>query len=331
MQLIIHTAKTKISVRNKAFLVSSPRRSQQIGPHRISSIAIWTHCEINAAAIKLAARHQIPIYFYTPPGELYARTCSRYMTNTAMLRRKQLLFYYTPGAVEWAKRLIRSKMDAQERLMLLYAATDKTHTRNALQAWDGLRQKLDALDAACIDRARKPLLGIEGTANRLYFAAMREWVPRNFRFTKRSRRPARDYFNAGLNYLYGMTYTVVEQGVHAKGLDPFAGFIHADNYRKPSLVFDLMEPVRPLIDKLWLDLLQENRMKPEHFTPVENGYWLSKEGKRIVIEHFNKKMHQRVKTGNHYLNLKSYIYMLSNELGNLIDSQTNPDELFDCL
>ena len=61
------------------------------------------------------------------------------------------------------------------------------------------------------------------------------------KFEKRSRRPALDHFNSALNYLYGMTYGVVEGGIFAKGLDPFIGLLHTDQYNEPTLAFDLIE------------------------------------------------------------------------------------------
>ncbi|MBW2028434.1 MAG: CRISPR-associated endonuclease Cas1, partial [Deltaproteobacteria bacterium] len=63
-------------------------------------------------------------------------------------------------------------------------------------------------------------------------------------FDGRSRRPAKNPFNAVLNYCYGMLYGLVEKACILAGLDPYIGFLHADDYNKKSLVFDLIEPFR---------------------------------------------------------------------------------------
>ena len=43
-----------------------------------------------------------------------------------------------------------------------------------------------------------------------------------------------------------MLYAVVEGGLFASGLDPHLGILHADEYNKPTLAFDMIEPFRPM-------------------------------------------------------------------------------------
>jgi len=49
--------------------------------------------------------------------------------------------------------------------------------------------------------------------------------------------------------------TVNGQGTDAMGLDPALGLMHADTRYRGSLASDLMEPVRPIVDRLVLELL----------------------------------------------------------------------------
>lgn len=137
-------------------------------------------------------------------------------------------------------------------------------------------------------------------------------------FERRSRRPALDMFNSGLNYLYGMTYSVVEGGVFAKGLDPFIGLLHVDFYNRPTLVFDLIEPVRPVVDRIWIDLILSGDVLEEHFVRKDQGFWLAKKGKRLIIPSFNKFLHQRIKVGDVVKRFKDHIYEEANALGNYI-------------
>lgn len=171
-----------------------------------------------------------------------------------------------------------------------------------------------------IETCRNQLLGIEGTLNKKYFKVLQNFLPAPFQFDKRSRRPAVDFFNAALNYLYGMTYSIVESGVFAKGLDPFIGYMHTDNYQKTSLVFDLIEPIRPLIDRILIELCTTNQLAENHFIAKEQGYWLAKEGKRILIPTFNEYLYKRIKVRGQVRRLKDIIYYESNDLGNLINN-----------
>ncbi len=326
MQLIIDTADTKISIKNKSFYLEKGDIHRQINPKRVSSIAITVNCLLNTSVIKLAANHQIPIYIFNNFGTLQARMYSPYFNNIAILRRKQLLFYDSPEANNWIIDLLKQKTELQIQNLQKWTNRKPKHKQFTTQNIRQIKKILSGTDKLInqnIDQSRKTLLGIEGSISRLYYKNLSLMLPDDMQFSNRSRRPAKDYFNAALNYMYGMTYSIVEAGVFAKGLDPFLGFMHTDNYLKTSLVFDLIEPIRPLIDRKLVAMIQTGKIKPAHFTKKEQGYWLNKKGKRIIIPDFNKYLYQRIKTKNKIRRLKDIIYGYSNELGNLIMQKIN--------
>ncbi len=62
-----------------------------------------------------------------------------------------------------------------------------------------------------------------------------------------------------LNYGYGVLYAQVEQAVLLAGLDPYAGFLHADRPGKPSLVLDLIEEFRQgVVDRTLIGLVNRH-------------------------------------------------------------------------
>ncbi len=328
MQLIIDTANTSISVKNRSFFISNQSVQRIINPARVDSIAITSNCSLNTAAIKLAALHQVPIYIFNALGQVQARLWSPYFTNTAELRKLQLKFYDTPAATAWIIELLKRKTILQ--IQTLYQLT-RGKDSQLKQIEPEIRlmsenvNKFESLRAMQIDECRSSILGIEGNISKLYFKNLSVLMPEPFNFAKRSRQPALDYFNAALNYLYGMTYSVVESGVFAKGLDPFAGYLHTDNYIKTSLVFDLIEPVRPLIDRLLAEMCLDGLLFPGHFVQKAPGYWLSKTGKRTLIPAFNEYMNRRVKVNDRVMRVKDHIFNESFSLGRLINQHFNVD------
>lgn len=322
MQLIIDTANTDISVRNKCFFITNQEVQRQISPGRISSISITVNCTINAAAIKLAAHHQIPILFYNNFGTIQARMYSPYFSNLASLRKKQYLFSQSPIATRWLLDLLITKGQEQIRnIQRAYKRKGKpaVEYQTYVTQISEIIKQMAAAEALPIASLRSTILGWEGSIGRIYFSALQLIMPDAFKFGNRSRKPATDYFNAGLNYLYGMTYGVVESGIFAKGLDPGVGILHVDAYQKPTLAFDLIEPFRPIIDRILLNLIWEDKLSEEHFIPKEQGYWISKAGKRIVVESFADFLNQRMEYREEIRRLKDHIYGESNRLGNLID------------
>ena len=129
-------------------------------------------------------------------------------------------------------------------------------------------------------------MGLEGRAGRIYWQSINLLLPERFRFSARSRNPARDEFNCLLNYAYGVLYGTVERACVLAGLDPYVGFIHTDNYNKPSLVFDLIERYRIWADETVVGLFAGRKVTKELFDPLHNGLTLNKPGKGVLMERY---------------------------------------------
>ena len=76
--------------------------------------------------------------------------------------------------------------------------------------------------------------------------------------------------NAMLNYAYGILENRVRMQVVGAGLDPTIGYFHSAT-RKHGLVYDLMEPLRPVIDRGVLDFVQRHVFRPGDFTLTCEG------------------------------------------------------------
>ena len=120
-------------------------------------------------------------------------------------------------------------------------------------------------------------------------------MPEKYQFKGRSRRPAKDPFNAVLNYCYGMLYGKVEKACIIAGLDPFIGFLHTDNYNKKSLVFDLIEPFRIFAEMTAVYLFTGKKIKDEFFDVKEHSVFLNKKGKPLVVEAMDKHLDQSIR------------------------------------
>ena len=72
-------------------------------------------------------------------------------------------------------------------------------------------------------------------------------IPGELGWPGRETQGARDPFNAALNYGYGVLRAQVRQALLLAGLEPNAGFLHADRPGKPSLTLDLIEEFRQAV------------------------------------------------------------------------------------
>lgn len=192
--------------------------------------------------------------------------------------------------MQLVKEMVRQKVDNQIHFLkrLMHARPGKeTMFSPAIKT---IEQSLVNLDESqtSLEDTRNRIMGLEGTAGRSYFQCLSKVLPEKYQFERRSRRPAKDAFNAVLNYCYGILYSKVEKACILSGLDPYVGFLHTDNYNKKSMVFDLIEPFRIFAEQTAVYLFTGKKMKDEYFDDGEQAVSLNTNGKPVVVEAMNK-------------------------------------------
>lgn len=135
------------------------------------------------------------------------------------------------------------------------------------------------------------LLGVEGNAAIAYFDAWQtipiKWkgvgrrpIPNDWNQVgprssvvkrKIGNRNATHPVNAMLNYGYAILESQVQSAIIAEGLDPTISVLHIEKSGRSALVFDLMEPLRPLVDRAILLFIQVRTFYPADFTIRPDG------------------------------------------------------------
>jgi CRISPR-associated protein Cas1 len=318
MQLVLETHGLKLSVRNRSFLVEGKEGKRLISPQMIDSIALHANVLLTSDVVELAIGSGIPILFFDRLGNPLGRTWSLRFESHPLLRRNQVLFERdAANALPWALLLYRMKTAGQLENIAGAAGLD--------EAQQNIRQfltQLEALKPQPGHPLEAVIMGIEGAAARAYWAALATLVPEGFRFEGRSRQPAQDFFNCALNYAYGMLYNVVESAIFSAGLDPYLGIVHADEYNRPALCFDLIEPFRPWFDRLIVQLCNDSRLEPAHFDPLEKkdggGWRFNKPGKQVLIPAFTGFLKEAVEWQGKSLSRKNHIYQFAGEFAALL-------------
>ena len=106
----------------------------------------------------------------------------------------------------------------------------------------------------------------EGHAAKVYF---------NTLFGKKFTRTDENPINAALNYGYGIILSIFNREIVSSGYLTQIGLLHDNMFNQFNLSSDLMEPFRPLVDQLVVEL------KPEKFETEE---------KRKMLELLNKEV-----------------------------------------
>ena len=206
---------------------------------------------ISADAIAACCERGIPITFMDNHGEVYASLYASGLVGTVLTRRAQLLAYTDWRGVHLAARIGAGKARSQAATLRYWArlrresdpAGEAALTEAATRILE-YADRIEGTQAAHIGEVRETLMGLEGNAAQHYWAGAGLLVPDSYGWPGRQGRGATDPVNSLLNYGYGILYAAVERAIILAGLDPYAGFLHADRPGKPSLVLDLIEEFR---------------------------------------------------------------------------------------
>lgn len=115
------------------------------------------------------------------------------------------------------------------------------------------------------------IMGIEGSAARVYFPR----VFSNVNWKGRKPRIKNDYINTTLDIGYTMLFNIVDAILQVYGFDTYCGVFHKCFYMRKSLVCDIMEPMRPIIDYQVRKVINLGQCKIEDFE-VYNNRWVLK-------------------------------------------------------
>lgn len=236
--------------------------------HLQSILVTSSGVSISADALAACSEHGIPVYFVDGTGTPYAALYNTGLIGTIVARREQLLAYYDARGIGFTLAIAEGKIRNQATNLKYLAKTRETtapelHQELHLQAGEVMDciALLDNITDENLDDLRSAVMGAEGLAAKRYWEAAGLVLPEEYQWPGRVGRGAKDPLNSLLNYGYGILYGKIEQAILLAGLDPYAGFLHADRPGKPSLVLDLIEEFRQAaIDRLVLGLA--NR----HFT-----------------------------------------------------------------
>jgi CRISPR-associated protein Cas1 len=297
MQLVINTYGSYLRKSGECFLVKNEDKVFEVSVKKVDSIMITTSAFLSTDALKFAIENNIDVIFLDEFGDPYGRVWHSKLGSTVLIRRKQLEFSATNEGLELAKSWVVKKIENQKDFIerLKRPREDKAERlEEVLKKLEDITKRIATLTGT-IDERRGTIMALEGAAGKVYFNVLSYIMPERFKFDGRSRNPAKDEFNALLNYGYGVLYSLVEKACIIAGLDPYIGFLHTDNYNKKSLVFDLIEMFRVFAEETVVYLFSGRKVKVEHFDEVKGGFTLNKDGKALLIEALNKTLDETIR------------------------------------
>ena len=215
------------------------------GPISITT-PLLDKCKYYNVAIVVTKFNLRPVFYWANGAE-----------GNFLLRRRQ--YALDKDDISVAKKIVENKLLNQ------YSLLKNTRERNKVVM--EAREQIEALLSKIQDVANyNVLLSLEGNAAKLFFGA----YYMKYGWQGRKPRAKTDFINTTLDIGYTVLFNFVECFVRMFGFDVYIGVYHRLWFKRKSLICDLMEPFRCIIEHTVRDALSIGDIKDTDFD-VYNG------------------------------------------------------------
>lgn len=258
----------------------------------VSQLAVFGRVQVSTQALQECFARGIPVLWLSAGGWLHGHAIGQ-PSKYVELRRRQTAVHAQGGA-GLAQEMVHGKILNCRTLLRRNARGDIGPETDALQRLADQARHADNFGT---------LLGIEGTAARLYFGALptvfnegAAGFAAEFTQLGRNRRPPRDPLNALLSFCYSMLTKDLVAVTLGVGLDPFLGIYHRSRYGRPSLALDLAEEFRPLVaDSVVIRLLNNAEITAADFIRRAGAVSLTPDGRRTVLRAYEHRLDKEIR------------------------------------
>lgn len=138
----------------------------------------------------------------------------------------------------------------------------------------------------------KQILFLEGSIWKNFYDTFSLYLPEEFLFNKRVKRPPDNPMNALISFGNSMLYTKVISQLYKTHLNQGISYLHEPFESRFSLSLDISEVFKPVIVFRTIFELVNNRkiQVNKHFEKKLNYCLLNDEGRKIFIENFEKRL-----------------------------------------
>lgn len=257
----------------------------------VSQVCLMGNVSISPQAMRELMAREAPVLWFTYGG-WFSGMAEGLPAKNVELRRRQ--YSASPdAAISVARAMIAGKIHNSRTLLRRNSRGDVTSTVDQLRTLTVSARNTDSAPS---------LLGIEGTAARLYFAKFTTMVASGakvsvsaFDENGRARRPPPDPLNALLSFTYALLTKDLTTTLYSVGFDPYLGFLHRPRFGRPALALDLAEEFRPLVaESVVLQLLNNGEIRESNFTLRAGGCQLQPEGRKAVLRAYERRLDHEV-------------------------------------
>ena len=284
----------------------------------VDGVSLFSRAVLTTSFVDYCLENDVRVGFFNSKGDYRGCLSATPNTNAERLRKQICLSTVDEFSLSIARRIIAAKINNQIVLVRRYCSGNDV-------ALD-YRSKMNYIAKRKIKNSStiNQVMGYEGIVSRYYFKSLAAVIESDFRFEKRTRRPARDPFNCMLNLGYSVLAKEIFGEIVNRNLNPYIGFIHQDRQGHPSLASDLMEEWRAVIvDATVMSLIQGHEIRVEEFSIISGKCIMSEKAKKILLTKLERKMETKTNYLSYIdkpLSFRESIWHQADRLGRAIES-----------
>lgn len=230
---------------------------------KILALFVIGHIHVTTPLIDKCKKHNValvvmkpslrPVFYWSDAAEA-----------NFLVRKRQ--YEYSKDDITIARVLVENKISNHLKLL------QRTRKKDALTTEAIENCELYAQQAR-LATDYNGLMGTEGIAAKMFFSAYFQDMDWN------GRRPRikPDYLNATLDIGYTYLFNFIECFVRMFGFDLYVGVYHRLWFKRKSLVCDLMEPFRCIVDKIIRTAINRKQFSVKDFDVIKGEYRLKRE------------------------------------------------------
>lgn len=226
--------------------------------YRLFMICVVGNISITSGLIQRSKKFGFSICLMTTTFKVYEILGARMEGNT-LLRKHQ--YEYTENDI--GRKIEQNKIKNQSQIL------KNIRGKNQI-----MKEGIELLDKMVVQLEQQleylEVMGIEGNAARVYFSRVFD----NVDWKGRKPRIKNDYVNVTLDIGYTMLFNIVDAILQVYGFDTYYGVFHKCFYMRKSLVCDLMEPIRLVVDYQVRKSINLGQCKENDFEVVNNRWCL---------------------------------------------------------
>ena len=226
--------------------------------YRLFMICVVGNISITSGLIQRSKKFGFSICLMTTTFKVYEILGARMEGNT-LLRKHQ--YEYTENDI--GRKIEQNKIKNQSQIL------KNIRGKNQI-----MKEGIELLDKMVVQLEQQleylEVMGIEGNAARVYFSRVFD----NVDWKGRKPRIKNDYVNVTLDIGSTMLFNIVDAILQVYGFDTYYGVFHKCFYMRKSLVCDLMEPIRPVVDYQVRKSINLGQCKENDFEVVNNRWCL---------------------------------------------------------